>query len=122
MKDINITIKANTTIGLVGTTGSGKTTAVDIILGLLQPQKGTLEIDGQIITEQNVRSWQSYIGYVPQHIYLSDDTITANIAFGVETCNINHEKVEKAAKIANLHNFVIDELPKKYETKLVKRG
>lgn len=122
LKDISIKIKANTTIGLVGTTGSGKTTTVDIILGLLQPQKGILEIDGQTITEQNVRSWQSYIGYVPQHIYLCDDTITANIAFGVESNNVNQEKVEKASKIANLHNFVIDELPKQYQTKVGERG
>jgi ABC-type multidrug transport system fused ATPase/permease subunit len=68
---------------------------VDIILGLLEPQKGTLEIDGKVITKTNSRSWQRSIGYVPQNIYLSDDTVTANIAFGVEPKNINQDMVEK---------------------------
>ena len=83
LKDINLSIPAKSTIGLIGPTGSGKTTTVDIILGLLETQKGTLEVDGQIITKKNSRSWQRSIGYVPQHIFLSDDTIASNIAFGV---------------------------------------
>ena len=122
LQDVTINIPARTTVGLVGTTGSGKTTTVDIILGLLEPQKGTLEIDGQIISQANVRSWQKLIGYVPQHIYLSDDTIAANIAFGLETKMINQKLVEKAARVANLHNFVIDELPKQYDTIIGERG
>ena len=122
LKDINITIPVKSTIGLVGTTGSGKTTIVDIILGLLRAQKGSLEIDGKVITSQNVRSWQRCIGYVPQHIYLSDDTIAANIAFGEQPENINQDMVIKAAKIANLHNYIIDELPKKYQTIVGERG
>ena len=107
---------------MIGATGSGKTTMVDIILGLLDPQKGILEVDGKMITQQNVRSWQRYIGYVPQHIYLSDDTVSANIAFGVEPQDISKEAVEKASKIANLHEFVIDELPKQYQTTIGERG
>ena len=122
LKNINLSISSNSIVGLVGETGSGKTTAVDIILGLLEPQKGTLEIDGKVITKQNSRSWQRSIGYVPQHIYLSDDTIAANIAFGVDSQDINIAAVEKAAKIANLHNFLVDELPKKYETIIGERG
>lgn len=122
LKDISLNIPAKSTVGLVGATGSGKTTMVDIILGLLEPQKGTLEVDGKIITKQNSRSWQRSIGYVPQNIYLSDDSIAANIAFRVEPKNINQGLVEKAAKIANIHKFVIDELPKKYETKIGERG
>ena len=122
LKDINLTIYAKSSVGLVGATGSGKTTVADIILGLLVPQKGTLEIDGKVISSQNLKSWQRSIGYVPQHIYLSDDTVAANIAFGVEHKNINQEAVEKSAKIANLHNFIIDELPKKYQTTIGERG
>ncbi len=122
LKNINLSIPAKSTVGLVGATGSGKTTTVDIILGLLEPQKGTLEVDGKVVTKQNARSWQRSIGYVPQHIYLSDDTVAANIAFGVETQNINLAAVEKAAKIANIHNFLIDELPKQYQTKIGERG
>jgi len=122
LKDISLSISAKSTVGLVGATGSGKTTLVDIIIGLLQPQKGALEIDGTVITNQNSRSWQKSIGYVPQHIYLSDDTVEANIAFGVEPKDIDKDLIEKAAKIANLHSFVIDELPKKYQTTIGERG
>ena len=122
LKDINLTIPVKSTVGFVGATGSGKTTTVDIILGLLEAQKGTLEVDGKVITKQNSRSWQLSIGYVPQHIYLSDDTVVANIAFGVEPKYINQYRVEKAAKIANLHEFVIDELPKQYQTIIGERG
>ena len=107
---------------MIGATGSGKTTTVDIILGLLESQKGTLEVDGKIITKQNSRAWQRSIGYVPQYIYLSDDTVSANIAFGVEPKDINQEAVERASKIANLHEFVMDELPKQYQTEVGERG
>ena len=122
LKGINLNIPAKTTVGLVGPTGSGKTTMVDVILGLLEAQKGTLEIDGKIITQQNTRSWQKSIGYVPQHIYLSDDTIAGNIAFGVEPQDFNQVAIEKACKIANLHKFVMDELPNKYLTTVGERG
>jgi ATP-binding cassette, subfamily B, bacterial PglK len=122
LKDINLNIPAKSKVGLVGTTGSGKTTTVDVILGLLEAQKGTLEVDGQIITKQNSRSWQRSIGYVPQHIYLSDDTVAANIAFGVELKDINQEGVEKASKIANLHQFVMNELKNQYQTTIGERG
>ncbi len=122
LKDINFIIPAKSTIGLVGSTGSGKTTAVDIILGLLEAQKGTLEVDGKAITSNNLRSWQRSIGYVPQHIYLSDDTIEANIAFGEKLENINQDMVCKAAKIANLHDFVTGELSEEYQTIIGERG
>tara|TARA_E500000178_G_scaffold354454_1_gene423470 strand:- start:2485 stop:4275 length:1791 start_codon:yes stop_codon:yes gene_type:complete len=122
LKNISLSISANTTVGFVGATGSGKTTIIDIILGLLEAQKGNLNVDGMAITEKNRNSWQRYIGYVPQHIFLSDDTIAANIAFGVDLKNINQKAVENAAKIANLHEFVSDELPEKYQTKIGERG
>ena len=122
LKNINFVIPAKTTVGLIGTTGSGKTTMVDIILGLLEAQKGTLEVDGNLITKKNSRSWQRSIGYVPQHIYLSDDTVAANIAFGLNDQDIDQEAVEKASKLANLHLFVTEELPKKYQTKVGERG
>ena len=122
LKDINLNIPAKSTVGLVGATGSGKTTTVDIILGLLEAQKGTLEVDGKIITKQNSRSWQQSIGYVPQNIYLSDDTIAGNIALGVDPIDIDQEVIEKVCKIANLHKFVMDELPNKYLTSVGERG
>ena len=122
LKDINLNIPAKATVGLIGPTGCGKTTMVDVILGLLEAQKGTLEVDGKIITNQNSRSWQQSIGYVPQHIYLSDDTVADNIAFGVDHKDINQIKIEKVSKIANLHQFVMDELPQKYLTTIGERG
>jgi ABC-type multidrug transport system fused ATPase/permease subunit len=122
LKDINLTIPAKSIVGLVGPTGSGKTTTVDIILGLLEPQKGTLQVDGKNITKKNSRSWQRCIGYVPQHIYLSDDTVAGNIAFGVNPQDINLSAVKKAAKIANIHEFVLELLPNKYQTRIGERG
>ena len=122
LKNINLDIPANKTIGLVGATGSGKTTTVDIILGLLEAQKGSLEVDGKVIDTNNKRAWQHSIGYVPQQIFLSDNTVSANIAFGININDINQEAVERAAKIANLHEFVINELPLKYQTTIGERG
>ena len=122
LKNINIKIPLKSFVGLVGTTGSGKTTMVDIILGLLEPQNGTLEVDSKTINQQNLRSWQRSIGYVPQEIYLSDNNIASNIAFGVEPKDIKHDLIEKSSKIANLHEFVMNELPNKYQTIVGERG
>jgi ATP-binding cassette, subfamily B, bacterial PglK len=115
LENINLSISAKSIIGFVGPSGSGKSTTIDIILGLLEPQKGTLEVDGKVITGDNLRSWQRSIGYVPQQIYLFDDTISANIAFGIDQKDINQDWVEKACQHANLKEF-INELPKKYNT------
>ena len=122
LKNININIPAKNMVGFVGVTGCGKTTTVDIILGLLQAQKGTLEVDGQVISEKNVKSWQRSIGYVSQQIYLSDDTVASNIAFGVDKKDIDIEIVKNVSKIANLHQFITRELPKKYQTEIGERG
>ena len=120
--NISLLIKRNSSIGLVGPTGAGKTTLVDIILGLLTPQKGEFSVDGVKIDENNIINWQKNLGYVPQHIYLSDDTIMNNIAFGVPDEKIDREAVEHAARISNLHDFIISELPNSYETIVGERG
>lgn len=122
LKDINLCIPAFSTVGFVGSTGSGKTTTIDIILGLLDPTKGTLEVDGKIIDEHNKRSWQYSLGYVPQQIYIIDNTIAANIAFGVNKEDFDYARIEKVTKIANLHEFIINELPQKYKTHVGERG
>ena len=122
IKNIQLNILAHSCIGIVGATGCGKTTTVDIILGLLEAQQGKLEVDGKEINDHNRRSWQRAIGYVPQNIFLSDDTVAANIAFGIDPKKINQEDVERAAKIANLHEFVKDELPNQYQTTIGERG
>jgi ABC-type multidrug transport system fused ATPase/permease subunit len=122
IKNIDLFIKSNCRLGIVGKSGSGKTTIVDILLGLLEPTKGRIYIDGNLVTAQNKRNWQKNIGYIPQHFYLSDDTIANNIAFGIDPQNINQEAVIRASKIANLHNFVDNELPKKYDTFIGENG
>ena len=122
IKDINLSISAKSTVGFIGVSGSGKTTTIDIILGLLEPQSGTLEIDGKVINKNNLKSWQNHIGYVPQHIYLSDDTISSNVAFGKSFEDISQDAVEKACKIANIHDFIMNELPGQYHTKIGERG
>ena len=122
LKNVNIKILSNERIGIVGPTGCGKTTLIDLILGLLEPNKGTLNVDGKIINKSNFRQWQANIGYVPQHIYLADQTISQNIAFGVEESKIDQKIVEKVSKSANLHNFICEELPFGYNTKVGERG
>lgn len=122
LNDISIKIPAKSTIGLVGSTGSGKTTLVDLVLGLLEPREGTLEIDNTIINRNNLASWQSIIGYVPQQIFLTDQSISSNIAFGVDSKLVDHEAVECASKIANLHNFVTNECKESYNTLIGERG
>jgi ABC-type multidrug transport system fused ATPase/permease subunit len=122
LKNINLNMHAKSITGLVGATGSGKTTIVDIILGLLEIQKGSLEVDGQIINNENRLAWSQSIGYVPQSIYLSDDTIASNIAFGIDKKKIDQKKIEDASKVANLHKFVENDLEQKYQTKIGERG
>ena len=121
-ENLSLTIPANTTVGLVGGTGAGKTTVVDLILGLLEPSAGQVLVDGNPLNRKNIRGWQRNIGYVPQHIFLSDSSISENIAFGQEKGDIDMAAVERAAKIANLHNFVTEELPEGYDTMVGERG
>ena len=122
LKKINLKIQSGTKVGIIGTTGSGKTTLIDLILGLLEPKDGKIEVDDKVINKNSLRSWQSLIGYVPQQIYLADDTIAANIAFGENPKNINLNDIETATKIANIHEFISKELPLKYQTKVGERG
>jgi len=122
LSGLSIAVEARTSVGLVGGTGAGKTTAVDIMLGLLEPQAGALVIDGVPITPATLPGWQRSIGYVPQHIFLTDDTIAANIAFGQKASDIDMAAVERAARIAELHDFILRELPEGYATKAGERG
>lgn len=120
--DLNLTIAINTTVGFVGATGAGKTTIVDIILSLLQPLSGEILVDGVSLTADNSSSWRKKIGYVPQTIYLTDDTVAKNIAFGIADAEIDMDAVHNAARIANIHHFITDELPQAYHTVIGDRG
>ena len=122
LNQIDISIPVKHKVGLVGATGSGKTTTVDVILGLLNPLKGQLSVDGQLITDINRHQWQRTIGYVPQNIFLADDSVAANIAFGNQTQDISKNNLERAARIANIHEFIISNLPHGYDTKVGERG
>lgn len=120
--ELNLCIDKNTSVGFVGGTGTGKTTTVDILLGLLSPQKGSLVIDEVPVNSDNLLHWQQNLGYVPQFIYLCDDTLASNIAFGIPQEEIDMAAVERATRIANLHEFVTHELPQGYRTIVGERG
>ena len=118
----NLVIPANTSVGISGKSGAGKSTLMDILLGLLQPQKGSLSVDSVTIDARNIRSWQNSIGYVPQHIYLADTSVAENIAFGVPKCDIDIQSVQRAAMAAQIHEFVMHDLPAAYNTIVGERG
>lgn len=122
LSGLDLAIPARTTVGIVGGTGAGKTTLVDLILGLLIPDSGVIRVDGREITRENLRAWQKTLGYVPQAIFLTDDTIAANIAFGVPKDQIDMAAVTRAARTAALNDFVTSELPKGYDTVVGERG
>ena len=122
LKDINLEIKANTTVGIVGSTGSGKSTLLDIITGLLDPSKGEILIDDIPLLKKNKTSWKNSIGYVSQEIFIADDTIRKNIALGTNDEKIDTARIEIAAKQANIYDFINNQLPKGFYTKLGERG
>jgi len=122
LEDFNLEIEARTTIGLVGATGSGKTTAVDLILGLLRPTSGALVVDGLPVEGPLLRKWQNCLGYISQTVYLADKSVAANIALGVAEEEIDMDRVRKCAAAACLDDFIEHELPQGYKTTVGERG
>lgn len=158
LKNINLEIKVGTSVGLVGSTGAGKTTLVDVILGLLKPQEGEIYVDSYPVfgniysiyknekysyhnknakkikgstSKKNIininpdiifRSWQQTLGYVPQNIFLTDTTVAENIALGVPMKDIDMDQVKKCAKMAHIHEFIINDLDWGYDTLVGERG
>ena len=106
LKRVDISIKKNESIGLIGPSGQGKTTLADLILGILTPSKGAISVDGKDITE-NMTSWHHMLGYIPQTIFLCDDTIRKNVAYGINEENIDDERVLKALEEAQIKDFVL---------------
>ena len=121
LKNLNITIPANKVTGLVGASGSGKSTAIDLLLGLIEPQQGKVLVDGQPVTKDNCRQWQNSLGFVPQSIFLSDSSITENIAFGLPPENVDEDKVKRAATMAHLDEL-LEQLPDGLATRVGERG
>ncbi len=119
---VSLSIAANTTVAFVGPTGSGKSTTADILLGLLRPAQGELLVDGMAIQPESESAWRRSVGYVPQQIFLVDGSIAENIAFGIPTRDIDRVAVERAGVIANLHDFVMRDLPLGYDTEIGERG
>ena len=122
LQGLSTTIEANTTVGIVGGTGAGKTTFVDLLLCLLKADEGQVLVDDVPLTGKIVREWQNTIGYVPQQIFLTNESVAANIAFGVPEKDIDMKAVLRAAQIAALHDFVTEELPDGYQTPIGERG
>lgn len=120
LDNLNLTIPKGVAIGLIGQSGSGKSTLADILLGLFVPQTGTIEIDGVSIID-HLERWRNTISYVPQTVFLRDDTIRNNIAFGIEESLIDDKKVERALEQAQLKS-VVDELPDGINTYMGERG
>ena len=118
-----MTINKGERVALVGKSGSGKTTAVDVLLALFEPTNGILTVDGQIINDSNKRGWQSLIGYVPQEIFIKDGSIAENIAYTCEAVDdIDQSALRYAAEVANLDDFIIQELEEGYNTHVGERG
>jgi ABC-type bacteriocin/lantibiotic exporter with double-glycine peptidase domain len=122
LKDLNIIIPVGGSLGIVGSTGAGKTTFVDVILGLLRPELGFITVDGKPVSENNLRDWQQSLGYVPQDIFLTDSTLAENIALGIPMHEIDIEQVKHCASMAQVSDFIANELPDQYETLLGERG
>jgi len=118
----SLEIPRNHSVGIIGATGSGKSTIADLILGLHRPQAGAIRVDNQILTPDDFPRWRAIIGYVPQDIYLLDASVAENIAFGVSREQIDWAALEESARAAQILGFIQSELPSRWETVVGERG
>ncbi|WP_417439198.1 ABC transporter ATP-binding protein [Idiomarina sp.] len=121
LEGLTIDIPVNQVIGLVGASGSGKSTAIDVLLGLITPQRGSLVVDGCEVKSENKRAWQNNVGFVPQAIFLADSNIRENIAFGIPCEEIDEDRVTRAAQMAHLDEL-LERLPEGLNTRVGERG
>jgi len=122
IKDLNLSIPKGQTVAFIGSTGSGKTTLVDLIVGLHQPVSGSLKVDHQKLTLDNIKSWQNNIAYVPQEVFLFDDTVLKNIILGNKGEATDFDLLKEACQMADIYDFIVNELPDAFETKIGERG
>ncbi len=123
VKNLSIEIPLKTSVAFVGESGAGKSTVIDLLLGLHHPSTGQMLVDERpVLSPTDIRAWQDHIGYVPQEIYLTDDTITRNIAFGIPDERIDQGRIKQVAQMAQLSSFIETKLPGGYETQVGERG
>jgi ABC-type multidrug transport system fused ATPase/permease subunit len=122
LKNVSIEINLGERVGIAGGTGAGKTTLADIVLGLLRPTKGEIVVDGTSLSDEFITAWQRNVAYVPQDIYLIDASIAENIAFGYNRAEIDEDRLQHAARIAQLDHFINQELPDGFSTLVGERG
>jgi ATP-binding cassette, subfamily B, bacterial PglK len=121
LRGIDLTIRRNESVGLVGRTGAGKTTLADLLLGLYEPSSGRLTVDGITLTGPMIRAWRRHVGYVPQHVFLANASVAQNIALGLPPEQIDHDAVRSAAHLAQADEFILS-LPHGFETVVGERG
>ncbi len=122
IKDISLQIDKGQTVAFVGATGSGKTTLVDLLVGLLRPDEGNVRIDGTPLTGSNITSWRGSIAYVPQDVFLFDDSVARNITLKETLDQVDQQRLEAAAKLADIHPFISEDMAHKYETTIGEKG
>ncbi len=122
LKNVNLKIKTNSIVGIIGKTGSGKSTLVDLIIGFLKPKSGNIKLDGKDLSnDETLKKWRNCISYVPQKVFLSDDSILSNICFGLEKDSIDQNLLKKSIEFSNLNNF-IENLNNKENTRIGENG
>jgi HlyD family secretion protein len=117
LRDVRLRIRAGSMVGVVGLNGAGKTTLIDVMLGLLSPQRGTVEIDGVVLDATNIGAWRAAAAYVPQHVTLMDLSIAENIAFGIDGTHFDLRRVREVARLAQIEDL-ISQMPKGYDTRV----
>lgn len=122
LSNVNLNIKKNSKVAIVGPTGSGKSTLLDLMLGLISPTQGSIKIFDQTLHNKNSKSWLKIVGYVPQQINLIDDTVAANVAFGLDKKDIDIDRVVNCCKIADMHEFIIHNMQDGYNTFIGEKG
>ncbi|MEL6645004.1 MAG: ABC transporter ATP-binding protein [Pseudomonadota bacterium] len=120
--DINLTFERGQKIGIIGSTGSGKTTLIDLLMGLIRASAGAIRVDGRELDGESIRGWRESVGYVAQDIFLSDASVARNIAFGLPEDQVDMARVIKSAKAAQIHDFVVGELKDGYATEVGEDG